>query len=262
MLPFRDLTANTMNKLVRIPGIVISASVLSSRATKLHLTCRSCNHIKTLYPTGGLGGVGSGTDRGLPRVCEAPVPEGQKKECPMDPYIIVHSKSMFSDHQILKLQEAPDMVPVGELPRHMLLSADRYLTGQVVPGSRVIATGVYSTYSSGKDVRTTVLPMEVIITRATLFVYCYRKLQERQHYDLRIFVWYTWNYRRQPSDQQVDRIRLESSFLQKKRKNLARWREVRDSTSGLPKVLPQVFLGVLVSTFLFCVLLLMYGKEV
>jgi DNA replication licensing factor MCM5 len=153
MLPFRDLTANTMNKLVRIPGIVIAASVLSSRATKLHLACRACHNVKTVYPQGGLGGIGGGTDRGLPRVCDAPAPEGQKKDCPMDPYIIVHSKSTFSDHQVLKLQEAPDMVPVGELPRHMLLSADRYLTGQVVPGSRVIATGIYSTYSSGKDVR-------------------------------------------------------------------------------------------------------------
>jgi hypothetical protein len=27
----------------------------------------------------------------------------------------------------MKLQEAPDMVPVGELPRHMLLSVDRFV---------------------------------------------------------------------------------------------------------------------------------------
>jgi DNA replication licensing factor MCM5 len=43
----------------------------------------------------------------------------------MDPYMIVHGKSAFIDSQTLKLQEAPDMVPVGELPRHMLLSVDR-----------------------------------------------------------------------------------------------------------------------------------------
>lgn len=44
------------------------------------------------------------------------------------------------------------MVPVGELPRHILLSVDRYLTGRVVPGSRIIATGIYSTFnSSGKN---------------------------------------------------------------------------------------------------------------
>ncbi len=142
-----------MNKLIRIPGIVISASVLSSRATKLHLQCRACRSIKTMYPTAGLGGLGGGAERGLPRVCDAPEPEGQKKDCPMDPYLVIHSKSTFSDHQTLKLQEAPDMVPVGELPRHIILSTDRYNTGQVVPGSRVIATGIYSTFNSSKSVR-------------------------------------------------------------------------------------------------------------
>ncbi|KAG6910571.1 hypothetical protein DXG01_009521 [Tephrocybe rancida] len=151
MLQFRDLTADTMNKLVRIPGIVISASVLSSRATKLHLQCRACRSTKIVYPAGGMGGVGGGSDRGLPRVCDAPEPDGQKKDCPIDPYLIIHSKSTFADQQTLKLQEAPDMVPVGELPRHMLLSVDRYLTGKVVPGSRIIATGIYSTFQSAKN---------------------------------------------------------------------------------------------------------------
>jgi len=78
--------------------------------------------------------------------------DGQEKSCPMDPYLIIHPKSSFTDHQTLKLQEAPDMVPVGELPRHMLLSVERYLTGRVVPGSRVIATGIYSTFQSAKNV--------------------------------------------------------------------------------------------------------------
>lgn len=100
-----------------------------------------------------MGGVGSGSDRGLPRICDAPEVDGQKKDCPLDPYLIIHSKSTFADQQTLKLQEAPDMVPVGELPRHLLLSADRYLTGKVVPGSRVIATGIYSTFQSAKTVR-------------------------------------------------------------------------------------------------------------
>ncbi|KAJ2928801.1 hypothetical protein H1R20_g8207, partial [Candolleomyces eurysporus] len=150
LLQFRDLTADIMNKLVRVPGIVISASVLSARATKLHLQCRSCATPKVIYPSAGIGGVGSGSDRGLPRVCEAQR-DGQEKQCPIDPYLIIHSKSTFADQQTLKLQEAPDMVPVGELPRHMLLVVDRNLTGKVVPGSRVIATGIYSTFQSSKS---------------------------------------------------------------------------------------------------------------
>src|SRR3954470_4830161 len=66
----------------------------------------------------------------------------------MDPYMIVHENSRFVDQQFLKLQEAPDMVPVGELPRHVMLSADRYLTNRVVPGSRAVVLGIYSIFQS------------------------------------------------------------------------------------------------------------------
>ncbi|KAF8202944.1 MCM-domain-containing protein [Pholiota molesta] len=127
-----ERTEGAAEAIPKIPGIVISASVLSSRATKLHLQCRACRSTKDIYPQGGLGGLGSGSDRGLPRVCDAPEPEGQKKDCPLDPYLIIHSKSTFADQQTLKLQEAPDMVPV-------------------VPGSRVIASGIYSQFQSAKN---------------------------------------------------------------------------------------------------------------
>lgn len=93
MLQFRDLTvryiglctpylatcshlvrvpqANTLTKLVRIPGIIISTGHLQSRATKLHLQCRACRSPKIMTAPPGLGGVGGGFDRGLPRVCDA-----------------------------------------------------------------------------------------------------------------------------------------------------------------------------------------------
>ena len=61
---------------------------------------------------------------------------------------MVHEKCQFIDQQILKLQEAPDQVPVGELPRHIKISADRYLTNRVVPGSRCTIMGVFSIYQN------------------------------------------------------------------------------------------------------------------
>jgi DNA replication licensing factor MCM5 len=63
----------------------------------------------------------------------------------------VHEKSQFIDQQVLKLQEAPDDVPVGELPRHILVSADRYLANRVVPGTRCVVMGVFSIYASQKN---------------------------------------------------------------------------------------------------------------
>ena len=239
LLQVRELTANTMSKLVRIPGIVISASVLSSRASKLHLQCRACRSSKMIYPQGGLGGLGSGSDRGLPRVCDAPVPEGQSKDCPLDPYLIIHSKSTFVDQQTLKLQEAPDMVPVGELPRHMLLSADRHLTGKVVPGSRIIASGIYSQFQSSKNVR------------CYLFIWLFdcinRTFRSRKgllRFDNHISVWFTSSWW-VPLGLAV-RILSAHSLHLSKRKSLARWLGVTDSMSALQKVWLRAFLEALV----------------
>lgn len=68
--------------------------------------------------------------------------------CGLDPYVVDHDKSVCVDQQILKLQESPDDVPVGELPRHVLLSADRDLTNRVVPGSRATIMGIYSVFQT------------------------------------------------------------------------------------------------------------------
>ncbi|KAI9818235.1 MAG: minichromosome maintenance protein 5 [Thelocarpon impressellum] len=142
-ISIRDLNATNISHLVRIPGIVIGASTLSSKATSLHIQCRNCQHVQNIPITGGFSGVT------LPRVCARVRTEGDPSDkCPLDPYIVVHEKSQFIDQQVLKLQEAPDQVPVGELPRHILVSADRYLTSRVVPGSRCTVMGVFSIYQA------------------------------------------------------------------------------------------------------------------
>lgn len=45
--------------------------------------------------------------------------------CPMDPFFIMPDKCKCVDFQVLKLQESPDAVPNGEMPRHMQLYCDR-----------------------------------------------------------------------------------------------------------------------------------------
>ena len=67
-----------------------------------------------------------------------------RPKCPMDPYFIVPDKCRCVDFQMLKLQESPDAVPNGELPRHIQLYCDRYLTDKVVPGNRVTVVGIYA----------------------------------------------------------------------------------------------------------------------
>lgn len=143
--PIRDLDSDHISKIVRVSGIIISASVLSSRATQLQIICRNCKHTMQLKVSNGFGNVN------LPPKC---LGEHQfndstsQTKCPPDPYVIDHDKSTFIDQQVLKLQESPDMVPVGEMPRHIILQTDRYLTNQVVPGTRVTIIGIYSIYQS------------------------------------------------------------------------------------------------------------------
>jgi DNA replication licensing factor MCM5 len=140
-ISIRNLDALTISRLVRVPGIVIGASVLSSKATALHIQCRNCRQTKILPVSGGFSGVS------LPRICDRLKMPGEDG-CPMDPYVVIHESSQFVDQQIIKLQEAPDQVPVGELPRHVLISTDRYLTNRVVPGTRCTVTGIFSIYQN------------------------------------------------------------------------------------------------------------------
>ena len=71
----------------------------------------------------------------------------------MDPYFIMPDKCECVDFQTLKLQELPDAVPQGEMPRHLQLFCDRYLCEKVVPGNRLTILGIYAIKKAGKSSR-------------------------------------------------------------------------------------------------------------
>jgi len=75
----------------------------------------------------------------------------------VDPFFIVPEKCRCIDYQLLKLQEAPEAVPNGELPRHVQLYCDRYLCDRVVPGNRVTVVGIYSIKKSFATTRVSFL---------------------------------------------------------------------------------------------------------
>lgn len=104
--------------------------------------CKGCRNTKTIPVTGGFSAIT------LPRYCDSPSIGGAPNDCPVDPFVIVHDKCKFVDSQVIKLQEAPDMVPVGDLPRHTILNADRWLTNRVVPGMRAVVMGIYSIFQN------------------------------------------------------------------------------------------------------------------
>ena len=139
LTPIRDITAAEVNRMLLVPGIVISAARTRPKATILHLHCKTCNTDKPMNcPPDGLQ---------LPLSCPGnqpgeanggnPPPDGGGGKCPQNPFSIVPDKCTFVDTQQLKLQEAPETVPTGEMPRTVLVHVDRVYADRIAPGTRV-----------------------------------------------------------------------------------------------------------------------------
>ncbi|GKT37231.1 DNA replication licensing factor MCM5 [Aduncisulcus paluster] len=137
----RELSADSVSSLVRLRGIVVSASKVRSKALVLVGKCR-CGH--TVHIPVGPGFTGAA----MPNKCQRA--EGSVAQpCPYNPYVVVPDESTFSDQQTLKIQENPEELPSGELPRTILATASRYLCNIVQPGTRISVLGIYSIFQAG-----------------------------------------------------------------------------------------------------------------
>ncbi|XP_009766363.1 DNA replication licensing factor MCM5 [Nicotiana tabacum] len=143
-MSMRSLGAQCISKLVKVSGIVIAASRTKAKATYVTLLCKNCKNVKIVPCRPGLGGAI------VPRSCDH-VPQVGEDPCPIDPWVVVPDKSKYVDQQTLKLQENPEDVPTGELPRNMLLSIDRHLVQTIVPGTRLTIMGIYSIFQASNS---------------------------------------------------------------------------------------------------------------
>uniref|UniRef100_A0AAZ3RPN5 DNA replication licensing factor MCM5 n=1 Tax=Oncorhynchus tshawytscha TaxID=74940 RepID=A0AAZ3RPN5_ONCTS len=121
----RNLKSEQVSRLVKVPGIVISATAVRAKATRVCLQCRGCRSvISNISLPPGLQGYA------LPRKCNTE--QAGRVRCPIDPYFIIPDRCVCVDFQTLRLQESPDAVPHGEMPRHLQLYCDSE-TGEYIP---------------------------------------------------------------------------------------------------------------------------------
>ncbi|KAL7297438.1 hypothetical protein TKK_0009813 [Trichogramma kaykai] len=136
-IPMRGMKPDTVSKLIKISGIIISATGIRAKATKIAIQCRSCRNVIPNIPIRpGLEGYP------MPRQCTTE--QAGRPKCPLDPYFIMPDKCQCVDFQTLKMQELHEHVPQGEMPRHTQLYVDRYLCDRMVPGNRVLILGILS----------------------------------------------------------------------------------------------------------------------
>ena len=152
-MPLRQLSTAGVAKLVSVSGIVVKASVSKPRCVRAVIQCTSCRH-KISVPghrahelpqqcqlnqgnggggAGALGGGGGGGGGG-----------GRNQKCRPNPYVLLPDQCEFDDQQGIKLQEPPDEVPTGELPRHVSVVVERYHVGRITPGMRIQVVGIVS----------------------------------------------------------------------------------------------------------------------
>ena len=144
--PLRNLTSDYVSKLVTVSGIVVSAAQVRAKATSVTLQCIGCRDtVGNISVKRGLDGYN------YPRKC-ASAPSGPgPKGCPLDPYYMLPEKCKCIDFQTLKIQELPEDVPQGGMPKHLKIYCDRELCDKFVPGNRVTLFGIFSIIKMGRS---------------------------------------------------------------------------------------------------------------
>lgn len=133
----RELQSTNVNQMVVVSGIIITSTKPNIRANRLCIQCKNCGNTKYI----SIDGINQTLN--IPRTCDSTkLPAESKEKCPLDSYQVVSEKSDFVDHQSLKLQEPPETIPTGDIPRSYNLICERYLVNKVTPGTRVIVVGV------------------------------------------------------------------------------------------------------------------------
>ena len=128
-VPLRAIRAKHIGKLIRVSGIMMRASEVKPLLVQAMFQCRIC-------------------DERIPQTQE----EGRYTEpvrCPLcdkkTPMRLLAQESLFRDWQKVRIQESPDELPPGQMPR----SIDIILEGDIVdisrPGDLVKITGILET---------------------------------------------------------------------------------------------------------------------
>jgi replicative DNA helicase Mcm len=127
--PLRMLGAANIGKLVMVEGIIVRASPVMPQVMRAAFKCKRCGEIAYLEQAGPF----------LKAPLKCDIPSCQSK----GPFEFVQEGSVFIDYQKIRLQERPEDLPPGQLPRTVsaqLVSRD--LVDKARPGDHIATTGV------------------------------------------------------------------------------------------------------------------------
>ena len=140
--PMRNLSSKDLNTMVAVRGIVVRESILKPLLVEAVFECRRCGEIMVKKQ--------SGRWLDLPLRCANP-------DCRSRSFKLLEDESVFIDSQELRIQEPPDELPAGQIPRQInVLIKTRDIIGKAHPGDYVTVNGIVRAEPARKN-RTTYL---------------------------------------------------------------------------------------------------------
>jgi len=146
----RELTSVQVERLVVIQGIITQTRRAKHKARKVVLKCSNCENVKEIHIAPGFCAAH------IPQSCDGNALAGHMERCPPNPFVIQQDLCDYVDEQILKIQELPEHVPIGEMPRSVDFCVNQYLADECSPGTRLSAIGIFVATESaaGQNVST------------------------------------------------------------------------------------------------------------
>lgn len=133
-IPLREIGAPQIGRLIMILGIIIRASVVKPRALKACFECKKCGTRQVIVQNDP-----SATFIRKPVVCS-------EASCMREgPFEFVEEESQFTNEQEIWVQERPDELPPGQLPRSLHLKLYDDIVDIARPGDNVSVVGIVRT---------------------------------------------------------------------------------------------------------------------
>ncbi|MEM2576960.1 MAG: minichromosome maintenance protein MCM, partial [Candidatus Bathyarchaeia archaeon] len=121
----RTIGSDLIGTLVTVDGIVVRATPVKPLLMKAAFRCRKCDALTYVEQTGFLM-------KTLP-LCP---------QCKGKAFDFIEKESTFINHQELRIQEKPEDLPPGQLPRVMDVEVTNDLVDVARPGDRITLTGI------------------------------------------------------------------------------------------------------------------------
>ncbi|MCK4243351.1 minichromosome maintenance protein MCM [Candidatus Bathyarchaeota archaeon] len=124
-IQMRSIGSDNMGKLIMVDGILVRASTIQPLIVKAVFKCRKCEHEFSVEQKGTF--------------LETPICPDCKRIGSCD---LLERKSEFMDSQEIRIQEKPEDLPPGQLPRWLDVKLFDDLVDIARPGDRVSTTGM------------------------------------------------------------------------------------------------------------------------